>query len=170
MSERIVGLPPIITKQSTVLILGSMPSVLSLDQQEYYGNPRNHFWRIIYGVFQKDEDEEYISKIAFIREHSIALWDTIGTCYREGSLDSAIRDEEPNDIPGLIKKYPNLRLIACNGTKAYNTLRKYFSPEDLGEVTVVKLPSSSPIPGRFNKTLPEKIEDWNMILKYLEEK
>ena len=46
--HRIVGLPPVITKDSKVLILGSMPSVLSLESQEYYGNPRNHFWKIIF--------------------------------------------------------------------------------------------------------------------------
>lgn len=36
MCKRIVGLDPIVFKDSRVLILGSMPSVISLKEQMYY--------------------------------------------------------------------------------------------------------------------------------------
>ena len=40
-------LPPVVDEQTKVLIVGSMPGVQSLEKQQYYGNPRNHFWGII---------------------------------------------------------------------------------------------------------------------------
>lgn len=167
LEQRIVGLPPVITQESKVLILGSMPSVLSLESNEYYGNPRNHFWKIIFSLFNEDPLENSEGKIAFLEKKHIALWDTIGSCYREGSLDSNIRDEEPNDLPGLIQKYPSIQLIACNGTKSFNTLKKYYSLDSLSFKPVIKLSSSSPVPGRYNKTLQEKIGEWKEILNYL---
>lgn len=144
-----------------------MPSVRSIDLQEYYGNPRNHFWTIMYRLFGGTPPTSYKEKIAFLKEKQIALWDTIGSCFREGSLDSAIKDEEPNNIPQLVTDYPTLQLIACNGTKSYTTLKKYFSDDELQNITIIKLPSSSPIPGRYNKTLDEKVEEWKKILEYL---
>ena len=167
MPEKIVGLPPVIAENSRVLILGSMPSVLSLSHQEYYGNPRNHFWKIIFGLFDATPIEKYEEKIEFVIQRGIALWDTIGTCYRDGSLDSAITDEEPNDIPKLINDFRSVQLVACNGTKSFNTLNKYYSSEELSNLPVIRLPSSSPIPGRFNKTLEEKLEIWKQILSYI---
>ena len=39
--------PPIIDEDSQILIIGTMPSVKSLDKKEYYAHPRNAFWKII---------------------------------------------------------------------------------------------------------------------------
>lgn len=167
MKEKIIGLPPVISQDSKVLILGSMPSIISLEHNEYYGNPRNHFWKIIFGLFLEVPPNSYNEKISFIKEKQIALWDTIGSCYREGSLDSNIQEEEPNNIPQLLLEFPKIRLIACNGTKSYSTLKKYFKLETLSGVSVIKLPSTSPVPGRFNKSLEEKMGAWKEILRYL---
>lgn len=38
---------PVYDADSTVLILGSFPSVKSREQQFYYGHPRNRFWKVI---------------------------------------------------------------------------------------------------------------------------
>ena len=40
------GLPPIMDDNARMLILGNMPSVMSLAARQYYANPRNGFWRI----------------------------------------------------------------------------------------------------------------------------
>ena len=41
MIENVLG--PVVNKSTRVLIVGSMPGQQSLEKQQYYGNPRNHF-------------------------------------------------------------------------------------------------------------------------------
>nr|WP_156288743.1 DNA-deoxyinosine glycosylase [Oceanobacillus salinisoli] len=167
MCEKVVSFPPVLPEHPKVLILGSMPSVQSLEKQQYYGNPRNHFWPILFELFGVEEIKEYDKRIEFAKQHGIALWDTIAACYREGSLDASISDEEPNDILGIVKNYPTLRLIACNGTKAYETFQKNFDTKELEQVHVMKMPSTSPIPGRYTKTFAEKVQAWREILNHI---
>ena len=91
MSQRIVAFPPVARADARILILGSMPSVVSLEAGFYYGHPRNAFWRILAEVFHAPLPETIDEKKALIVGHQLALWDSLTACEREGSLDSAIR-------------------------------------------------------------------------------
>lgn len=42
-----LGLPPIASNNTQLLILGSFSGITSLQQQQYDGHPQNQFWRII---------------------------------------------------------------------------------------------------------------------------
>ncbi|WP_368654475.1 DNA-deoxyinosine glycosylase [Ornithinibacillus sp. 4-3] len=165
--QRIHSFPAVLPKNPRVLILGSMPSVKSLEKQEYYGNPRNHFWPIMFELFQQKPLETYSEKIAFLKGKKIALWDVIQNCFRQGSLDANIIEEEPNDIFQLLDTFPSLKLIGCNGTKAYQTFQKHFKNLEKYDVEVIQLPSTSPIPGKYTKSFSEKVEAWSIILPYL---
>lgn len=167
LNQKLLSFNPVLPATPKVLIVGSMPSKKSLEQRQYYGHPRNHFWPIIYELFNEERVDDYMDKIALIKRHGIALWDTIGACYREGSLDTNILDEEPNDIVGLLRKHPTIKLIACNGTKSFQTFNKYVAFDQTMNIDVIKLSSSSPIPGRYTKTFVEKVEEWKQILDYL---
>ena len=48
-----------------VLILGSFPSVKSLELCEYYGNPQNHFWKIMVALFAIDHRLPYRDRIPY---------------------------------------------------------------------------------------------------------
>ncbi|RDW19983.1 DNA-deoxyinosine glycosylase [Oceanobacillus chungangensis] len=167
MNNKLISFPPVLPQNPKVLILGSMPGKVSLEKQEYYGNPRNHFWPIIFELLNESPVDDYRGKIAIAKRHGLALWDSIGSCYRQGSLDTNIVDEEPNDILAILEEYPSIRLIACNGTKSYTTFKKNFNLTAYPDVNVIKLPSTSPIPGKYTKSFTGKVNAWREILHYL---
>ena len=51
LRKKLISFEPILPNKPKVLILGSMPSKLSFEKQQYYGNPRNHFWPILFELF-----------------------------------------------------------------------------------------------------------------------
>jgi hypoxanthine-DNA glycosylase len=61
-------------------------------------------------------------------------------CRRVGSLDSAIREPQPNDLARLQWLAPGLRAVAHNGGESARTMRLTAA---LG-LAVFKLPSTSP--------------------------
>ena len=92
--------PPIINSETEILIVGTMPSVKSLEAQQYYAHPRNAFWKIIAALYhQGAEFADFQEKKACLLANRLGLWDSLQLCLREGSLDSAITDEQPNDFP-----------------------------------------------------------------------
>lgn len=161
------SLSPIINQNSRVLILGSMPGKESLAKKQYYANKRNQFWRIIFPILELDIPSDYQKRIAALSKHKIALWDVINVCERVGSLDSKIKNEEPNDILNLLKTYPSISFIAFNGNKAFDVFKKHIGLESLFEIEFKILPSTSPTPGKYVKSIEEKIKDWSIIKKYI---
>ncbi|MFO7730959.1 MAG: DNA-deoxyinosine glycosylase, partial [Spirochaetia bacterium] len=117
-AEMIYGFPPIIGGQPRVLILWSMPSVKSLELGQYYGHPQNHFWKIMAELLDRPMPENYEGRTAMLRDAGIAVWDAFDSCRRKGSLDQSIREAKPNDVPGLLREYPGIRLVVFNGRKA----------------------------------------------------
>lgn len=148
------GFPPLIAKDPYIMILGSMPSVTSLAKQEYYGFQYNRFWKIMGRAFHMPI-ETYEEKKKIIFQHHILLWDVIGECEREGSLDSHIKHEVVNNIVEILHTYPSIVKIICNGRKSYDLYQKYFS-----HVTIICkcLPSTS----NANQSLKENVlfEKW----------
>ena len=98
-----VGFPPSIDEGCTHIILGSMPGAASLRAQQYYAYPQNRFWRLMAYLLENSEPPEaYEARLRMLLRHRIALWDSIASCEREGSLDSAIRAVKPNDFTALL--------------------------------------------------------------------
>ncbi|SFG27930.1 DNA-deoxyinosine glycosylase [Sporolactobacillus nakayamae] len=167
-NECVYSMPYIVGEDARVLILGSMPGRESLAKQQYYANPRNQFWMIMYALFDKGYDQpSYEEKVGFIKRHRIALWDSIHYCVRKGSLDSAIKDEEPNDVAGLLNHNPEIKAIVFNGSKSFAVFKKFFKSVIPTTIDLLKMPSTSPTPSRYPKTLDEKINDWSKIKNYL---
>ncbi|WP_054025897.1 DNA-deoxyinosine glycosylase [Bacillus sp. FJAT-28004] len=165
---RIYSFPPVIDERSRVLILGTAPSVKSLEHKQFYGHPQNFMWRIIYRLFNESEpDPVYENRLAFLKEHRLALWDVIESCEREGSLDVNIRGIVPQKLPELVAKYPELRCFAFNGSKAYDTFQKFYrGHESFQGITTLKLPSSSPIPTQRMRTLEDRVGAWSEIVPF----
>ena len=160
---------PVIGTDPKVLILGSIPGIASLQAQQYYAHPRNAFWPIMAELFDVEWSAEYEIRIQQVKKLPVVLWDTLKACHREGSLDSAITKDRlgANDIIGLLKLQPNIRLIAFNGVAS----EKYFKQTvaklltDDKQVDRIRLPSTSP--AHASKNVQQKIEDWKVIVRYL---
>lgn len=162
MQSKISSFPPIINEDSKILILGSVPGIKSLEKQEYYAHPQNKFWKIIFELFDENFTENYEDKINILKKNKIALWDVIDTCERKGSLDSEIRNEEANDIESLLKTYPNIKAIFCNGGKSYKNLKKILNNKS--NIGVYLLPSTSPL---HTISFERKLEEWKILKTYL---
>lgn len=157
---RIYSFPPIIETGCTILILGSMPSITSLEKYQYYGHKQNDFWPMMFSLLNETKTDDYTIKQQLLTSHQIALWDVLASCEREGSLDSNITEEVPNDIVGLLAQYPIIDYILLNGGKAYQSFKKYF-PELLTQKQCFRLPSTSPA---YTMKREEKREQWRKIL------
>lgn len=162
--SRIASFPPVILQNSKILILGSVPGMKSLEMSQYYAHPQNVFWKIIFELLNEPFTTDYLLRLAVLEKYGIALWDVIDTCEREGSLDSKIKNEEDNDILQLLKKYPNIKTIYCNGKKSFNNIRKLLNNEI--ERSIVSLPSTSPAYAMIN--FQQKLAQWKIILSDLE--
>ena len=152
------GLAPIAGRASRLLVLGSFPGAASLAAQQYYGHPRNHFWPILSALWGVDlVAMPYRRRVAALEQQGLALWDVYAACRREGSLDSAIEDAEPNDLAGLVARLPALRAIAHNGGESARAMR---ITRTLG-LPVHRLPSTSPANASWS--LERKRAAWRAV-------
>lgn len=153
----------IIDENSQVLILGSLPSLMSEKNNFYYGNPFNRFWKIIGALFNEDnlinQSNEYKKEV--ILKNHLALYDVIKECKIKGSSDNDIVLDSivVMNLKEIIDKY-NIKLIALNGNKAYKIFKKYY-PEYV--YMTVKLPSTSSANARWS--LEKLIDKWKIIKK-----
>ena len=150
---------PISHPTATVLILGTMPSEQSLAINQYYGHPRNAFWKIIFSVLETPFATDYEQRKSVLLDNRIALWDVLEACVREGSLDSAIEEEVPNDFVSFLKAHPNIRYIFFNGQKAAKYFKQYVAVGD--QYTLLILPSTSP--ANAGMSFEKKLLEWESI-------
>jgi len=158
--DSLEGLPPVCGDNPRVLILGSFPSVLSLEGAMYYGNPHNQFWKIMGDLFSIDTRLAYPQRIEEIKGHNIALWDVIRSCSRQGSADSRIRDPVYNDIGGFLAAHTGITLVALNGSTAARYFRQVCRTPGIDTIV---LPSTSPAHARAG--YEEKREKWAIVKK-----
>jgi len=152
---------PIIDKNTTRIVVGTMPSVDSLRFSQYYGHPRNQFWKIFFSIFEGGRAPlDYEDKTNTAKQHGVGLWDVLATCERKGSLDSNISDERFNDFLALLKEYPGVRMLIFNGQNSSKYFRKVF-----GQIPGVEyriMPSTSPAHASLN--FEQKLTEWKSVL------
>src|SRR5215467_5997853 len=121
--SRVQSFPPIVSQQSKLLILGSMPGEASLKAGQYYAHPRNAFWHIMGELFGAGPSLPYEERVERLQSVGVALWDTRQFCSRPGSLDASITEDVPNNFSALFAKYPNITHVFFNGRKAEAAFR-----------------------------------------------
>ena len=146
-NDLLQGLPPILPDgQIRALILGSFPSVQSLERQQYYAHPQNWFWRVLQhcGVVA-DANAPYDDRVRQVQSQQIAIWDLYQQVHREGSGDDKIRDAVPNPIGELLESRGPFPIL-LNGRR----LREFHRAFPSLDPNLIPLPSTSPRPLHWN--------------------
>lgn len=150
---------PVYHEHSKILILGSLPSVKSREQNFYYGHRRNRFWTVISELFSEPLPKTIDEKRAMLLKHDIAIWDVIYSCDIKGSSDSSIRNVTPTDIASLIRK-TQISHVYCNG-KTAGKLYAEFQEKNV-EIPAVVLPSTSPANAAYS--VERLIQEWRQVV------
>ena len=150
---------PVVSPDSSVLILGSFPSVRSREQGFYYGHPQNRFWRVLSEVYQEPLPLTIPARRELVLRHRLALWDVIASCEITGSSDASVKNAVPVDI-GQVMKAADIQAVICNGALSGRLYARYLQP--LTGIDALVLPSTSPANAAW--TLPRLVAAWGAIL------
>ena len=153
---------PVYDRASEILILGTLPSVKSRENNFYYGHKQNRFWKVLATLLKEPVPDTIEEKKAMLLAHRIALWDVIQSCEIEGSSDASIRDVVPNDLARILNT-ADIRAIYTNGGKAHELYGKYIEP--VNKIAAHKLPSTSPANAGYS--LERLLAAWSVIRENL---
>lgn len=155
--------PPVVAPDTRVLVLGSLPGDRSLAAGRYYAHPRNRFWHLIGRAIGLElEPLDYEARLAALLRARVGLWDTVGSARRIGSLDTAIREAEPNPLADLAASLPDLRAVGFNGKASALVGMPLLAGRGLA---LIPLPSSSP--ANASVPLAEKEKLWAALGEFL---
>jgi hypoxanthine-DNA glycosylase len=165
-TEASQGFPPVSAADARVLVLGSLPGERSLQEAQYYAQPRNVFWRVMGELCGASPDLSYAERLRRLVGARIALWDVIATAVRPGSLDARIVKETVvvNDFAAFFAAHANIERICFNGRTAEKLFMQHVLPK-LGSVVPdsrLVLPSTSP--AHAGMPYSEKLRRWRAAL------
>lgn len=151
---------PIYNNESKVLVLGTIPSLISRQNNFYYSNPHNRFWQVLSAVFDESLPFSVEDKKNFVLKHGIALWDVLASCEISGSDDSSIKKPVVNDFSKILAE-TQIKTIFTTGDKAFKLYKKYCQKQT--GIPAIPLPSTSPAnQGRYPLNV---LIDMYMVLK-----
>lgn len=165
LAEAVHCFEPVVDGRSRVLVLGTMPSVASLEEGFYYAHPRNAFWPILARLMGVEAPQSAPARRALALASRVALWDVARCCVRRGSGDAAMRQVEVNDFGGLFARYPRLSAVFLNGGTAYRLFTRRAAGAAAGRA-VYSMPSTSPA---YTLSFEEKLAAWGQLRRTLEE-
>ena len=160
------GFSPILGQDAAVLILGTLPSRKSLEQNQYYGHPQNVFWPIIGELFGTGKDRSYATRTKTLTDNGIAVWDVLASSVRPGSMDSAIdySTVAANNFAAFFRGQPQLSLVCFNGQTAAKLYGRFVAPtleKDSNTPDYQTLPSTSP--AYASMSFEEKLNRWEIV-------
>lgn len=153
------ALHPLVDNSSKILILGTMPGDQSIAKQQFYGNKGNHFWKIMFTIFNEEYIDSYEDRKIFLKKHRIALWNVLASCVREGSSDSKITNETVNDFVNFHTQYPNIQNVFFESKSAAKFFYQYSIPQS--GISYQILPSTSGLYAGIS--FDQKVEMWKIV-------
>jgi len=169
-SHKVASFPPQVGADCRVLVLGTVPSLRSLELRQSYGHAQNLFWTFMGEMFDAGRELPYAERIRRLHARGIGIWDVYRQVERPGSLDSSIvkASEVPNAITQLLAREPAIRAIALNGGKAQQVFARRIlpaiAPARREALTILALPSTSPANASIRREV--KLERWRALLDF----
>ncbi|NLX94248.1 MAG: DNA-deoxyinosine glycosylase [Clostridiales bacterium] len=158
-------LAPVFDSDSSVLILGTMPSPKSREAGFYYMHPQNKFWRILCALLDEPLPQTNGERRALLLRRHIALWDVLAGCEIDGADDGSIRKPVANDL-SVVLEQAAIKAVFTTGTKAAQLYKRLCLPKT--GITAVPLPSTSPANCRFY-SYDDICEKYSVLLAFLTE-
>lgn len=155
---------PVYSSESKILILGTMPSVMSVKNGFYYSHPQNIFWRVMTEVLSEEKAPQNVKEKKFMMlKHNIALWDVLYSCEIKNSSDASIKNPVANNLKPVIKN-SKISAVFTTGKTADRLYNKLCY--DKTGIKSINLPSTSPA-NRGNYNYGQTVEHYKVILNYL---
>ena len=158
------GLPPILPDgHMRAMVLGSFPSVKSLELRQYYGNTQNWFWRVLAHCQVIDSPHDpYAMRVAAVQARGLAIWDLYAHVRRQGSGDDRIHDAKSNALGVLLARRRNFPIL-LNGRR----LREWRKSYGNLNTRVIELPSTSARPLHWNtpQSCSAALAEWHAALR-----
>lgn len=151
---------PVFDEQSEILILGTLPSVKSRENQFYYGHKQNRFWKVLAKIYEEPVPESMEEKKQMLLRNHLAIWDVIASCDIKGSSDSSIKNVVPTDLRRILEGSQVKRIFA-NGKKAGALYQKY--QQQMTGIEAIVLPSTSPANAAWS--FERLYEEWKRRIK-----
>lgn len=151
---------PTYDQNSTILILGSFPSVKSREAAFPYSHAQNRFWPLMARLLKCPLPEDRSQRRQMLLDNGIALWDVIASCHIQGSADASITQVTPNMLTPIIQG-SKISRIFTNGETADKLYRRHCLPET--GIPARKLPSTSPANARMR--LDDLMLVWQVIVE-----
>ncbi len=153
---------PVIDKECRVLILGSVPSVKSVEQNFYYMNKLNRFWKMLSVILGEDLTSVGTdAKREILLAHHIGLYDSVYECEIKGSSDSSVKIITPTDIGQLVSG-TKVDKVLCNGKLSYKIACEY-NPDVVDKI--LSMPSTSSANAQYD--IDRLVDIWNKELDHL---
>ena len=146
---------PWVDANTQILIIGTIPSVISLQNNMYYANPHNRFWKYISRIFNLPDSVD--NRKQLLLEKNIGLWDALKICEGKGSLDANIINEQYNDF----SSFSHIKYFLFNGQKAYAYFCKH-NKHLLKKHNFIILPSTSPANASISENI--KYNSWKSAI------
>ena len=84
-AHRVQSFAPQLAAGCVLLVLGTVPSVRSLELRQSYGHRHNLFWPFMGELFDAGPELDYAERIARLQRRGIGIWDVLEGCIRRGS-------------------------------------------------------------------------------------
>ncbi len=155
---------PVYDQDSKILILGTIPSVMSEKKGFYYSHPQNLFWKVLTEVLEERGIPVRIEdKKSMLIKYNIAIWDVLYSCEIKNSSDASIKNPVTNDFIPMLHS-SRISHIFTTG-KTASKLYEKLCYEKTG-IKNIYLPSTSPA-NRANFTYEQTVECYKVLRRYL---